>query len=62
MPQDLRKRTSSQEADETLYWRELLKDECKINNDSLMWLEKECNELIAIFVTMSKKVKKTSKT
>ncbi|MEI6514809.1 MAG: four helix bundle protein [bacterium] len=46
-----------QEADETLYWLELLCDECGIHDDRVAWLEKEANELISIFVTMSKKVK-----
>ncbi len=47
----------TQEADETLYWLELLRDECGFQDDRVSWLEKEANELIAIFVTMSKKVK-----
>ena len=46
-----------QEADETLYWLELLCDECGIQDDQVAWLGKEANELISIFVTMSKKVK-----
>lgn len=48
----------SQEADETLYWLELLRDECGVQGDPVDWLEKEGNELISIFVTMSKNVKK----
>jgi len=47
----------SQEADETLYWLELLKDECGVRDNQTDWLEKEINELISIFVTMSKNVK-----
>lgn len=47
----------TQEADETIYWLELLKDECGIGDDRVSWLSKEADELIAIFVTMSKNVK-----
>ena len=39
-----------QEADETALWLELLREECKIGNGTL---ESECDELIAIMVTMS---------
>ena len=48
----------AQEADEALLWLELLRDDCGIANENLTWLLKETDELIAIFVTMSKKVKK----
>ena len=51
----------SQEADETCLWIELLQDDCGIKTDDLNWLLKESNELIAIFVTMSKNVKKRVK-
>lgn len=47
----------AQEADETLLWLELLRDDCEIQTESLEWLLKEADELIAIFVTMSKNVK-----
>ncbi len=47
----------TQEADESLYWLELLRDECGFESDPVTFLEKEANELISIFVTMSKKVK-----
>lgn len=47
----------AQEADETLLWLELLRDDCEIQTESLDWLLKEADELIAIFVTMSKNVK-----
>jgi len=47
----------TQEADETHYWLELLRDECGFKTDSGAWLEKEANERISIFVTMSKNVK-----
>ena len=51
----------AQEADETCLWLELLQDDCSIKTDDLNWLLKESNELIAIFVTMSKNVKKRVK-
>lgn len=47
----------AQEADETLLWLELLRDDCGLQTESLDWLLKEADELIAIFVTMSKNVK-----
>lgn len=48
----------AQEADESMLWLELLRDDCGIRCDQLEWLLNEADELIAIFVTMSKKVKK----
>ena len=48
----------AQEADESLLWLELLRDDCDIRFEGLNWLLKESDELIAIFVTMSKKVKR----
>jgi four helix bundle protein len=48
----------AQEADESMLWLELLRDDCGIRSDKLDWLLSEADELIAIFVTMSKKVKK----
>jgi four helix bundle protein len=48
----------AQEADESTLWLELLRDDCAIRSNDLDWLLKESDELIAIFVTMSKKVKK----
>lgn len=47
----------AQEADETGLWLDLLKKECGIVSDHLTWLEKETEELISIFVTMSKRTK-----
>ena len=47
----------AQEADESSLWLELLKEDCEIESQLLDWLLSETNELIAIFVTMSKKVK-----
>ncbi len=51
----------SQEADETVLWIELLRDDCGIKHELLGWLLKESDELISIFVTMSKKVKEKKK-
>lgn len=50
-----------QEADETLYWLELLEEECKVPKDRISPLSKEADELIAIFVTMVKKTKSKKK-
>jgi four helix bundle protein len=47
-----------QEADETLLWMELLNEECGIESEHLSFLLKESDELIAIFTTMSKNVKR----
>jgi four helix bundle protein len=47
----------AQEADESMLWLELLRDDCGIQSDQLVWLLKESDELIAIFVSMSKNVK-----
>lgn len=51
----------AQEADETLLWIELLKEGCQIQNDNFDRLHDETNELIAIFVTMSKNAKAKGK-
>ena len=50
--------TCAQEADETQLWLELLKESCGIGNKFLDQLWQEADELIAIFVTMSKNAKK----
>ena len=47
----------AQEADETLLWLELLRDE--LNLPQLETALTETNELIAIFVTMSKNAKRS---
>ena len=47
----------SQEADESLLWLELLRDDCGICPDTARYLLREADELIAIFVTMLKNVK-----
>jgi four helix bundle protein len=48
----------AQEADESMLWLELLREDCGIRNDASERLWREADELIAIFVTMSKKVKR----
>jgi four helix bundle protein len=45
----------TQEADETQYWLELLKDDCGLRSEDLERIWSEADELIRIFVTMSKK-------
>ena len=46
-----------QELDETLYWLELLEESDIIGSKRLQPLKQEANELIAMFVTMSKGLK-----
>jgi four helix bundle protein len=45
------------EADETLYWLELLSDEQVLTPKRLAPLIQEANELVAIFVTISKRAR-----
>jgi len=47
----------TQEADETQYWLELLDEECGISDALTQPLWNEADELIRIFVTMSKNTK-----
>jgi four helix bundle protein len=47
----------TQEADEVQYWLELLRDDCGLNSDELEKVWTEADELIRIFVTMSKNTK-----
>ncbi|MEA2068928.1 MAG: four helix bundle protein [Verrucomicrobiota bacterium] len=47
----------TQEADETLLWLEVLNKGCKLNLEIIEPLKREANELISIFVTMSKNSK-----
>lgn len=49
-----------QEADETQYWLELLRDDCGWKSEALEKLWTEADELICIFVTMSKNTKQRS--
>ncbi len=46
-----------QEADETQLWLELLSDECQVASSLTDPIWKEADELISIFVTMSKNTK-----
>lgn len=45
------------EADETVYWLELLVDESVVSQKRLSPLLQEANELVAIFVTISKRAR-----
>jgi four helix bundle protein len=47
----------AQESDETQLWLELLRDDCGIAAEAVNPIWKEADELIAIFVTMSKNAK-----
>jgi len=47
-----------QEADETQLWLELLRDECSVSSSITDPVWKEADELISIFVTMSKNTKR----
>jgi hypothetical protein len=57
MPETRHDLGPGQEAEESILWLELLRDDCGIPSNQLNWLLAEANELIAIFVTMCKKVK-----
>ena len=47
-----------QEADETQLWLELLRDECQVASSLIDPIWNEADELISIFVTMSKNTKR----
>ena len=49
-----------QEADESLLWLELLREDCRIESEDLQKLLSECDELIAIFVTIIERTKRGS--
>jgi four helix bundle protein len=49
------------ELEETCYWLELLCEAEIISSDRLTALQDECNQLIAILTTISKKVKASGK-
>jgi four helix bundle protein len=51
---------SLRELEETAYWLELLVDGKIIPREKLSGLRQECDELIAIFVTILKRSKETS--
>lgn len=48
----------AQEADETQYWLELLGEDCGISDELIRPIWDEADELISIFVTMSKNTKR----
>lgn len=48
----------SQEANETQYWLEIIRDDCGINDAEVKAIWNEADELIRIFVAMSKNTKK----
>ena len=47
----------AQEADETQFWLELLRDDCGLSSEELKEIWTESDELIRIFVTMAKNTK-----
>lgn len=47
-----------QEADESVLWLELLREDCGIDGAAVEQLYRETNELIAIFATMANKAKR----
>ena len=51
----------SQEADETQLWLELLRDDCNVQKELVDPLLDEVDELISIFVTMSKRTKENNR-
>jgi four helix bundle protein len=51
---------SLRELEETAYWLELLVDGKIVRPENLSALRRECDELIAIFVTILKRSKETS--
>ncbi|MEI9864568.1 MAG: four helix bundle protein [Limisphaerales bacterium] len=51
----------AQEADESQLWLELLQDDCDVPAERVQPIWKEADELIAIFITMSKNTKQRFK-
>jgi len=51
-----------QEADESLLWLELLREECQIEPASTKALEGESSELVAIFTTMINRTREKQRT
>jgi four helix bundle protein len=49
--------TCAQEADESLLWLELLRDDCGVTGEMIAETLRETDELLSIFVTMARKVK-----
>ena len=50
----------AQEADETQYWLELLRDDCEVRSEALAAIWNEADELLRIFVTMAKNTKESN--
>ncbi len=50
-----------QEADESQLWIELLREDCGINGAAIEQLQRETDELIAIFATMASRTKASAK-
>jgi len=48
-----------QEADESMLWLELLRDDCGIDDASIVQLHSDADEIIAIFVTVVSRVRKS---
>jgi len=47
-----------QEADESSLWLELLNEDCLITGEQMEFLQRETNELLAIFTTIVSKVRR----
>ncbi len=52
---------SLQELEETAYWLELIEELNLFNSDKLQLIRQETKELMAIFITIAKKVKERKK-
>lgn len=49
------------EANETLYWLNLLKDTNYLDNENFTFLESSCRELVALLISIIKTTKKSMK-
>jgi four helix bundle protein len=47
-----------QEADESMLWLELLRDDCSVNNPLISTLHAEANRIVSIFVSMVSRIRK----
>jgi four helix bundle protein len=52
---------SEEEADESIYWLELMEESGLVNNNSLLTLKKEATELTAIFTAIGKTAKENQR-
>ena len=50
-----------QEADESMLWLDLLRDDCGISDDTLARMHQEAGEIIAILVTIVSRVRRTAR-